>query len=132
MDRSVTPAGAAKGDGDIGFALGAVARQQRQNQPFDLRYAVLIGGVGDDIGRDVGVEPGAGLELGVPMRIAQIAHVEHQVGVARQAARETETQYVEHRLAVRSEEHTSELQSLMRISSDVFCLKKKNYIQQRK
>src|SRR3546814_7133613 len=28
--------------------------------------------------------------------------------------------------AVRSEEHTSELQSLMRISSAVFCLKKKN------
>src|SRR3546814_6337303 len=28
----------------------------------------------------------------------------------------------------RSEEHTSELQSLMRISSAVFCLKKKNYI----
>src|SRR3546814_8674609 len=30
-------------------------------------------------------------------------------------------------LAVRSEEHTSELQSLMRISYAVFCLKKKNY-----
>src|SRR3546814_8262592 len=29
----------------------------------------------------------------------------------------------------RSEEHTSELQSLMRISYDVFCLKKKNNIQ---
>src|SRR3546814_13263331 len=29
-------------------------------------------------------------------------------------------------LASRSEEHTSELQSLMRISSAVFCLKKKN------
>src|SRR3546814_5773678 len=29
---------------------------------------------------------------------------------------------------VRSEEHTSELQSLMRISSAVFCLKKKNRI----
>src|SRR3546814_2204697 len=29
--------------------------------------------------------------------------------------------------AVRSEEHTSELQSLMRISYAVFCLKKKNY-----
>src|SRR3546814_8019705 len=28
--------------------------------------------------------------------------------------------------APRSEEHTSELQSLMRISYDVFCLKKKN------
>src|SRR3546814_4989501 len=30
------------------------------------------------------------------------------------------------RLELRSEEHTSELQSLMRISSAVFCLKKKN------
>src|SRR3546814_2103163 len=30
--------------------------------------------------------------------------------------------------AVRSEEHTSELQSLMRISYAVFCLKKKNHI----
>src|SRR3546814_7302876 len=29
--------------------------------------------------------------------------------------------------SVRSEEHTSELQSLMRISYAVFCLKKKNY-----
>src|SRR3546814_5916573 len=29
--------------------------------------------------------------------------------------------------AARSEEHTSELQSLMRISYAVFCLKKKNY-----
>src|SRR3546814_8350297 len=31
--------------------------------------------------------------------------------------------------AGRSEEHTSELQSLMRISYAVFCLKKKNYTQ---
>src|SRR3546814_2307603 len=30
----------------------------------------------------------------------------------------------------RSEEHTSELQSLMRISYAVFCLKKKNYTEQ--
>src|SRR3546814_1507465 len=30
-------------------------------------------------------------------------------------------------LSYRSEEHTSELQSLMRISYAVFCLKKKNY-----
>src|SRR3546814_5648153 len=34
--------------------------------------------------------------------------------------------------AVRSEEHTSELQSLMRISYAVFCLKKKNNIDNRK
>src|SRR3546814_2648136 len=31
-------------------------------------------------------------------------------------------------LSARSEEHTSELQSLMRISYAVFCLKKKNHI----
>src|SRR3546814_4501935 len=35
-----------------------------------------------------------------------------------------------HRKAGRSEEHTSELQSLMRISYAVFCLKKKNYSKQ--
>src|SRR3546814_9921494 len=35
-------------------------------------------------------------------------------------------EYVEPRAAERSEEHTSELQSLMRISYAVFCLKKKN------
>src|SRR3546814_7400873 len=34
------------------------------------------------------------------------------------------------RLVVRSEEHTSELQSLMRISYAVFCLKKKTIHQQ--
>src|SRR3546814_3520065 len=34
--------------------------------------------------------------------------------------------YGDQRRLERSEEHTSELQSLMRISYDVFCLKKKN------
>src|SRR3546814_1835778 len=36
---------------------------------------------------------------------------------------------IAHRVTIRSEEHTSELQSLMRISYAVFCLKKKKYIQ---
>src|SRR3546814_7638932 len=54
-------------------------------------------------------------------------------GVAAQAAKTGERgQKISHRLSVsartvrRSEEHTSELQSLMRISYAVFCLKKKN------
>src|SRR3546814_10588781 len=34
-----------------------------------------------------------------------------------------------HQRCLRSEEHTSELQSLMRISYAVFCLKKKTHIQ---
>src|SRR3546814_3659203 len=37
-------------------------------------------------------------------------------------------QAVERASPVRSEEHTSELQSLMRISYAVFCLKKKTYL----
>src|SRR3546814_8677103 len=54
------------------------------------------------IGRDVGVTPDA--------------DIRHDVDVAAVVL-------IEHR---RSEEHTSELQSLMRISYAVFCLKKKN------
>src|SRR3546814_2649645 len=49
-------------------------------------------------------------------------------GVARTAAMvDPDNRAAEKRLTgdVRSEEHTSELQSLMRISSAVFCLKKK-------
>src|SRR3546814_3700125 len=42
------------------------------------------------------------------------------------AARATATTIIVGRAAHRSEEHTSELQSLMRISYAVFCLKKKN------
>src|SRR3546814_7306038 len=38
-----------------------------------------------------------------------------------------DTRRCEALIAARSEEHTSELQSLMRISYAVFCLKKKNY-----
>src|SRR3546814_984947 len=37
------------------------------------------------------------------------------------------TTYAATKAGVRSEEHTSELQSLMRISYAVFCLKKKNH-----
>src|SRR3546814_4966772 len=43
---------------------------------------------------------------------------------ARTAVRKLE---VAPRLSARSEEHTSELQSLMRTSDAVFCLKKNNY-----
>src|SRR3546814_9439471 len=40
------------------------------------------------------------------------------------------TQGISRRALARSEEHTSELQSLMRISYAVFCLKKKNHTNQ--
>src|SRR3546814_3991797 len=43
------------------------------------------------------------------------------------AGRRTRRRCAGEGLGFRSEEHTSELQSLMRISYAVFCLKKKNY-----
>src|SRR3546814_4212866 len=46
------------------------------------------------------------------------------IGTDLTEARRSENQA--RQLALRSEEHTSELQSLMRISYAVFCLKKKN------
>src|SRR3546814_10715283 len=60
---------------------------------------------------------------------------DHQVGRRRGAAHDLvlDRLYVDglieglaHPLVLRSEEHTSELQSLMRISYAVFCLKNKN------
>src|SRR3546814_3907146 len=42
----------------------------------------------------------------------------------------TQSVHTAFQMATRSEEHTSELQSLMRISYAVFCLKKKNTITQ--
>src|SRR3546814_4551582 len=73
--------------------------------------------------RSQGVEVVEGLvELG-----QQFAHVRGGVadhaGGARQQQRHRAARRRQHR--ARSEEHTSELQSLMRISYAVFCLKKK-------
>src|SRR3546814_2946109 len=62
---------------------------------------------------DVGIKF-RGREAGSALITFQLGHVD---AVRRKAA---------HRLVKRSEEHTSELQSLMRISYAVFCLKKKN------
>src|SRR3546814_17397362 len=53
-------------------------------------------------------------------RTDEAAVPQHRDGVA-------ELQHFAEEVRDRSEEHTSELQSLMRISYAVFCLKKKNY-----
>src|SRR3546814_7410942 len=65
----------------------------------------------------------------VPCAVAleNIAIIEEEDLVAR--VREDVGPYLRQRLA-RSEEHTSELQSLMRISYAVFCLKKKKTLTQ--
>src|SRR3546814_8096561 len=62
------------------------------------------------------VGPEGGQHRGIPA-----VRLDHQVAVALEVGGEAS-----HRLLERSDEHTSELQSLMRISYAVFCLKKKN------
>src|SRR3546814_7076051 len=69
---------------------------------------------------------------------ARAQHRRHQIGlllhrisivprlVGKSAVRKIERHDARKTLRQRSEEHTSELQSLMRISYAVFCLKKKN------
>src|SRR3546814_9652571 len=74
-----------------------------------------IAGVGTHLGR----QPSRlGCRLGGERAVA----VDAVHGIAHERAELVEGQ----QLDVRSEEHTSELQSLMRISYAVFCLKKKN------
>src|SRR3546814_10248801 len=57
-------------------------------------------------------------------------HARHEIAVGRRCAGKAGVNEiaVKYLPAARSEEHTSELQSLMRISYAVFCLKKKNKI----
>src|SRR3546814_8105879 len=78
-----------------------------------FRSGFLVHALGVQVVQDGGIG-GAGHERGglllvVPLRLAHRMAHEDAVGA----------------LPARSEEHTSELQSLMRISYAVFCLKKK-------
>src|SRR3546814_2040314 len=73
--------------------------------------------------------------LALDQRVPDHAGARHAVGVADRDRAAVDVQpvvrdaqavaAVQHLHGERSEEHTSELQSLMRISSAVFCLKKK-------
>src|SRR3546814_2807309 len=77
------------------------------------------------LGREDDLRPLAILQVRLD-HLAEVVQVHHHLAdaVILQAVEDG----VEHRLAAyRSEEHTSELQSLMRISYAVFCLKKKKH-----
>src|SRR3546814_8854163 len=78
-------------------------------------YTTLFRSVGPARGRD---------EVGPAQVPVQGQRVQVQVLGERLRLPHLAGEVVEHR--IRSEEHTSELQSLMRISYAVFCLKKKN------
>src|SRR3546814_5954225 len=69
-----------------------------------------------------------GANMVVDRRVVRDSLVEHDAVVTNVLAHSRDEEFHRDRFAVglRSEEHTSELQSLMRISYAVFCLKKKN------
>src|SRR3546814_2413533 len=57
---------------------------------------------------------------------ATLAHMKRFCGYPWSSSRAGPVPPIAYATSIRSEEHTSELQSLMRISYAVFCLKKKN------
>src|SRR3546814_5439955 len=75
--------------------------------------------------RDGAIDPETGAKKGPTFPISKAAAL---VGRTASAIREAER---DGRLPEGSEEHTSELQSLMRISYAVFCLKKKTHTNMR-
>src|SRR3546814_9410213 len=93
--------------------------------------AVAMRAIGFGIFDEIGVAIGQPPILEAHIRLFPADHaiavvVEDQHGdVEAEAHRGLHLLAVHHKAAVRSEEHTSELQSLMRISYAVFCLKKK-------
>src|SRR3546814_8767612 len=73
-------------------------------------------------GLQIAIVRNAGIEL---LDMMGLANIEHHVPVIRESIFSVNSMS---KAFTRSEEHTSELQSLMRISYDVFCLKKKTHI----
>src|SRR3546814_8939676 len=96
----------------------------------DLRPLFHVAVAGAEIAQDradLG-EVGGGLFGRAQVRLRHDLHQRHAgpVQVDERHARMLVVQALSRVLLQRSEEHTSELQSLMRISYAVFCLKKKN------
>src|SRR3546814_1826756 len=113
MDALNEPAGARLDDGYIaGIVVDNAGRGDPRRQGADLRLD----------------NPGAEILDGARVDLDACALGRALVGIF---GNELHSHRREARpVMMRSEEHTSELQSLMRISSAVFCLKKKNKIVQ--
>src|SRR3546814_8563404 len=111
-------------DGGQGFLdLGALllARAQRGGE-FGL-FAVRPRG--DDLVIDADIAANHPEQAARCRRRANAIVAEYRIDIAGMSAVQQEA-YPEVEILGRSEEHTSELQSLMRISDAVFCLKNKN------
>src|SRR3546814_9946653 len=99
------------------------ARPRADDLAVDARILDLVaGGAGEMVGGHVADAVAAGLDgmhLDARQFLQNVGHLVEAGPVVLDVLARGE-------VAVRSEEHTSELQSLMRISYAVFCLNKKN------
>src|SRR3546814_9670336 len=113
-------------------AVAATARHRRRHDVGDIAIAGLIVRAAIAIGVDIAIGPRLAVRgarpdiLGKGARpVAVITRGEKfRAGGERTAVVEFQRRAAHPFVLARSEEHTSELQSLMRISYAVFCLKK--------
>src|SRR3546814_6947014 len=114
------PNSVAPGRPDLGADRGAVAIHARREAKVARRHRAIFHRwlhfvEGADVGMRATLEKARGRQMRIVLDVLKIAN-RHRGDVVLGEQRE------------RSEEHTSELQSLMRISYAVFCLKKQNRI----
>src|SRR3546814_9748771 len=83
-----------------------------------LRVSNAVAAPRDRVGKDLVDDGGPAIGIAIKEALVELVPMRRLVGSKDAGIRQ------------RSEEHTSELQSLMRISYAVFCLKKKNKHQQ--
>src|SRR3546814_5017032 len=100
-------------------------RRERTRQLIELGGLVVKAGLVDVADDDRAMLYGAFLRIAEKLRSDEGAHAAALWRKRGARAFESEVAAAALRDALRSEEHTSELQSLMRISYAVFCLKKK-------
>src|SRR3546814_3970761 len=95
------------------------SRDDRRTRAQRLEVGIVRRGIAGNVGR-------VAVPLNTELRVIEQTRRISRLLIA-EAAVELELRSVAGRDRVRSEEHTSELQSLMRISYAVFCLKKKKH-----
>src|SRR3546814_4647541 len=100
-------------------------RVRRGNMSGSLRRQRLVGAFLRLAVPHFGVETGLSQQAGMRAALDDPAGVEDDDLVGRDHRRQAVRDH-DRGAALRSEEHTSEIQSLMRISYAVFCLKKKH------
>src|SRR5512135_3383619 len=90
IDRAVPAAGAAEGHGEVAAAVAVVAREPLGDEAADVLQHAPHLRLRFEKGYDRPIASGKRTQPLLVMRIGQAAHVEHQIGIERNAVLETE------------------------------------------